>query len=309
MRRQAIISLFFLGTFSSIHAFVVGIMTKSPISSSFSSSSSSSHFPRTNAVPLLFLSAIGEGDTVVVVGGSGGVGQLVSRKLAQAGYFVRVTSRNNPSTTDTNPNLTSTKLDLVKGSDQELQQAIQGAAALVISVGTTAFPTLKWKGGNTPQAIDDIAVTRLAYAASALQSLKRIVLVTSIGVDRTDQMPFFILNLFGVLDAKKKGEEAVRKAANENIDYAIIRPGRLIGGPFTNLDVAKLLQLKGGAENGVTVAAGDVLLGDCKRDACAEAIVQCLTNAACSNVEFSIVSNENETAWSVEQWTSAFQRM
>ncbi|GAX25893.1 hypothetical protein FisN_6Hh069 [Fistulifera solaris] len=254
------------------------------------------------------MSAIAPGDTVVVVGGSGGVGQLVSRKLAQAGSSVRVTSRN-PVSNENNPNITSRKLDLVKGSDEELQHAIEKASALVISVGTTAFPTLKWKGGNTPQAIDDIAVTRLAQAASQSKTLKRIVLVTSIGVDRTDQMPFLILNLFGVLDAKKQGEEAVRKAANESIDYAILRPGRLIGGPFTNLDVAKLLQIEGGAENGVTVAQGDVLLGDCKRDACAEAIVQCLTNAACSNVEFSIVSNENETAWSVEQWTSAFQRM
>jgi nucleoside-diphosphate-sugar epimerase len=287
---------------SSIHAFV-GI-TNSPMSSS-------SHlvFPRTNAVSLT-MSAVSKGDTVVVVGGSGGVGQLVSRKLAQAGYPVRVTSRN-PATDENDHQISMTKLDLVKGSDQELQQAILGAAGIVISVGTTAFPTLKWKGGNTPQAIDDLAVTRLAQAASQSTTLKRIVLVTSIGVDRTDQMPFLILNLFGVLDAKKRGEEAVRNAAlkGTSFDYAIIRPGRLIGGPFTNLDLAKLLQLEGGAENGVTVAAGDVLLGDCKRDACAEAIVQCLTNVACSNVEFSIVSNENETAWSVEQWASAFQRM
>lgn len=260
------------------------------------------------------MSAISSGDTVVVVGGSGGLGQLVSSKLAQAHYNVRVTSRN-PSqaqvTMGNREDIAFAELDLVNGSDTQLNKSLEGAAAIVISVGTTAFPTIKWKGGNTPKAIDELAVARLAKAASQMATLKKVVLVTSIGVDRTDQMPFKILNLFGVLDAKKSGEDAVRNAVLEkggNTEYAIIRPGRLIGGPFTNLDVAKLLQIEGGAENGVNVAAGDVLLGDCKRDACAEAIVQCLTNSACSNLEFSIVSNE-EKAWSVEQWSNAFQSM
>jgi hypothetical protein len=38
------------------------------------------------------------------------------------------------------------------------------------------------------------------------------VLLTSVGVDRTKEMPFLVLNLFGVLDAKKAGEEAVKAA-------------------------------------------------------------------------------------------------
>jgi len=88
-------------------------------------------------------------------------------------------------------------------------------------------------------------------------------------------MPFKILNLFGVLDAKRTGEDALKASAIANgVDYVILRPGRLVGGPFTNLDVARLLQTEGGADNGVDVAVGDNLLGDCKRDAAAEAIVQ-----------------------------------
>jgi hypothetical protein len=82
----------------------------------------------------------------------------------------------------------------------------------------------------------------------------------------------------------------------------------LIGGPFTNLDVAKLLQVEGGAENGVDVAAGDTLLGDCKRDACAEAVVQCLINEECKDVDFAIISNENK-ALNDQQWSAAFQQM
>lgn len=122
-------------------------------------------------------------------------------------------------------------------------------------------------------------------------------------------MPFLILNLFGVLDAKRSGENAVKAAASEgNFSYSIVRPGRLVGGPYTNLDLAKLFQIEGGAENGVTVDKGDTLLGDCKRDACAEAVVQCLENESCLNVEFSMISNE-EMALTTEQWGEAFVGM
>ena len=67
-------------------------------------------------------------------------------------------------------------------------------------------------------------------------------------------MPFPILNLFGVLDAKRAGEEAVMRNGDSGAYvYSIIKPGRLVGGPYTNLDLAKLMQIEGGAENGLKV--------------------------------------------------------
>ena len=57
-----------------------------------------------------------------------------------------------------------------------------------------------------------------------------------------------------------------------------------------------------GAENGAKIEAGDTLLGDCKRDACAEAIVQCLLEDQCKNVAFSIISSD-KPALSEQQWT------
>jgi hypothetical protein len=63
-----------------------------------------------------------------------------------------------------------------------------------------------------------------------------------------------------------------------------------------------------GVENGVIVESGDSLLGDCKRDACAEAVVRCLTMDECKNVSFSIVSNE-ESALTTDQWKSEFMRL
>jgi nucleoside-diphosphate-sugar epimerase len=254
--------------------------------------------------------AVTSGDTVLVVGGTGGVGQLVTRKLRAQGVEVRLTSRNVARARETvnDDSVNVVPLDLVAATD--LRTVVEGVTAVVIAVGTTAFPTLKWKDGNTPAAIDKEAVTRLVQAATAVgTSVQKIVLVTSVGVDRTDEMPFRILNLFGVLDAKKAGETALREAATKAaVDYVVVRPGRLIGGPFTNLDVAKLLQIEGGAENGVDVVAGDALLGDCKRDACAEAIVQALFQEAAQNVEFSLVSNDSK-ALSKDEWTTAFQSL
>ena len=261
-------------------------------------------------------SALRPGDSVLVIGGTGGVGQLVTKKLRSrpSGYGVRVASRDVSRAVETiaDDGVDVVKLNLVgdgKSSDEELNAALEGVSALVISVGTTAFPTKKWAGGNNPKAIDEDAVVRLANAAAEAESVRRVVLLTSVGVDRTGEMPFLILNLFGVLDAKKAGEDAVKKAGESGAyDYAIVRPGRLVGGPYTNLDLAKLMQIEGGAENGVTVEVGDTLLGDCKRDACAEAVLQCLERDECKNAAFSIVSNE-EAALTDEQWKDVFLGM
>lgn len=267
-------------------------------------------------------SPVQRSDKIVVFGGTGGVGQLVTRKLlAREGkaYTVGVVARdasrarellrNNNNDDDL---LEISEMDLVgetKATDDQLRNAIVGSSGIVISVGTTAFPTQRWRGGNTPQAIDSEAVSRIARLAADISTMRRIVLVTSVGVERTNEMPFVILNLFGVLDAKRSGEEAVKASAlKSGFSYSIIRPGRLVGGPYTNLDLATLFQVEGGASNGVTLQTGDALLGDCKRDVVAEAVLQCLENKECEDVEFSMVSNV-ERALTEGEWSAAFQEM
>jgi len=262
-------------------------------------------------------SPIKSNDKVVIFGATGGVGQLVTKKLSARdgkNYQLTIAARDAARAKETldNDNIDVVELNLVgdnKATDAELQAAIEGATGVVVSVGTTAFPTKRWDGGNNPKAIDMEAVTRIANAASNVDTVRRMVLLTSVGVSRTNQMPFLILNLFGVLDAKRAGEDAVKSAADEaGFSYSIVRPGRLVGGPYTNLDLANLFKIEGGAENGVDVAGGDVLLGDCKRDACAEAVVQCLENDSCVDLEFSLVSNE-DTALTNDGWSSAFTSM
>jgi nucleoside-diphosphate-sugar epimerase len=258
-------------------------------------------------------SSLQSGDTVLVIGATSGVGQLATRKLTARGFSVRATCRTVATGSELfreDNKVDVVPLNLLQCDNHQIQTVMAGTKAIVICVGTTAFPSNKWANGNTPDAIDRQAVTKIANCIRGDNiTPKKICLVTSVGVERSKQMPFLILNLFGVLDAKRDGETAIKDACRQNgDDHVIIRPGRLVGGPFTNLDIPKLLQLQGGAENGVTVQVGDSLLGDCKRDACAEAIVQSLINEKCSNVEFAIVSNENQ-ALVDEQWTEVFQSM
>ena len=129
-------------------------------------------------------------DKIVIFGGTGGVGQLVTRKLlarANKSYKITVIARNVESakevlTTsddeDEDGELNFAQLNLVgdnKATADELKVAMDGASGIVISVGTTAFPTKKWKDGNNPRAIDDEAVCRIANVAADIPTLRRIV--------------------------------------------------------------------------------------------------------------------------------------
>ncbi|CAM9142102.1 unnamed protein product, partial [Laminaria digitata] len=117
----------------------------------------------------------------------------------------------------------------------------KNAACVVACTGTTAFPSARWSSGNTPDAVDNVAVGNMLRAAAAPSNhpdggkLKRFVLLSSVGVERADKFPFVILNAFGVLDAKAKGEEAVRRAADEGgFSFSIVRPGQIKGEPFAS---------------------------------------------------------------------------
>ena len=128
---------------------------------------------------------------------------------------------------------------------------------------------------------------------------------------RTKQVPFNILNLCGVLDAKRDSEEllkslgayltflppnmerdaksiypipiptahfptppSINPAATEEFDYLIVRPGRLVGGPWTNTDVSNLLKVEEGTRKRVVVERGDALNGDAARISVAELVVR-----------------------------------
>lgn len=149
-----------------------------------------------------------------VFGASGGVGQLICNSLQKTPEISSVVavSRNVDSLS---------AFELLNGCSfveadalkiDSLRPALSGADFVIISVGTTAFPTKKWDNGNDPQtACVQTVETILQSIADSGEIPKKIVLLSSIGVDRADEMPFKVLNLFGVLDAKRQSEDLLLK--------------------------------------------------------------------------------------------------
>lgn len=261
-------------------------------------------------------SSIQPGESVLIVGGIRGLGQLVTKKLRKKDrYCLRVSSRAaiQAEAVLDDESIEVVELDLLHGggfkTKQNLQAAMEGVSAVIIMTDTAGVPKQNWVDDDAPHAIETKAVEELAQAAVQAGSVKKMVLVTTIGVERRKSFPFNALNLYGVLDARRSEEDSVIAAASDGeFDYAIIRPGNLVGGPYSNTDLEKMTQVDGRAENGLVIEAGDTLTGDCQLDACTEAIVQCLENPACKNLVFCLISSEDK-ALTDDQWTSTFKRV
>lgn len=227
-------------------------------------------------------------------------------------------------------------LDQVNGDitkcPPSLQPALERANAVVICTGTTAFPTKAWtksgetdiagdvvkslldnsfnvkdsiaaldkEGFNTPNNIDAQSNLFLvnAWKDACKVQQKRIVMLSSIGVQRRDQMPFPVLNACGVLDAKAQGEDSIQQAANrDGYSFTIIRPGQLFGGPYdNNYYLGTLFQLDKDAETqDVEVAVGDTLLGDTLRSTLAEVTAQICEGDLARDTDFAVVNVKGES--------------
>lgn len=162
-----------------------------------------------------------------------------------------------------------------------------------------AVSKLDEKGLNTPRNVDALAnkliLSSWTAAASTKRSTvqKRAILLSSIGVQRRDTMPFPILNACGVLDAKAEAEDALISGARDGgYSYTIIRPGQLFGGPYdNNYYLGTLFQLdKDAATRDVTVGLGDELLGDTLRSTLAEVTAQVCEGGCGVDSDFAVVN-------------------
>ena len=218
-----------------------------------------------------------------------------------------------------------------------LRPALQSANALVICTGTTAFPTKAWtksgssgvagdvlkalldnsfdvkkaitsldeQGFNTPKNVDALSNLFLvnAWKDACKVPRKRLIMLSSIGVQRRDQMPFPILNACGVLDAKAEGEAAIQAAAEKDgFSFTIIRPGQLFGGPYdNNYYLGTLFQLDKDAQTqDVEFAVGDTLVGDTLRSTLAEVTAQICEGDLARDMDFAVVNVKGD-APSTEQ--------
>jgi len=243
-----------------------------------------------------------------VFGASGGVGQLATQQLLNRDVEVFAVTRDIAK---------ASKYEALRGSKfveanalrmETLPPAIEGADFMIINVGTTAFPTSKWEGmdvnnpktrpKNAPQIACFDTVDNIMKAMSLCRKKpKKVVLISSIGVERSDEFPFKILNLYGVLDAKRESEDLLISRCKEMGTKAIVvRPGRLVGAPFTNFDLARLIGKKqDSGMRGIEINKGDVLAGDIEREDVATAIVKVLLDFDVKqSTKFSIINTKGE---------------
>lgn len=135
------------------------------------------------------LSTINALRCATVFGSTGGVGQLICKRLIDDGYNVRAISRDIES---------AKKFELLKGCEfkradarvpSSLEGVLEGSDVVVISVGTTAFPTQKWKDGNNPKAACVDTVVNICDAMDKLTiKPSKLVLLSSIGVERRNEV-------------------------------------------------------------------------------------------------------------------------
>ena len=250
---------------------------------------------------------ISNSDKILVGGATGGVGQLVVAKLLAKNLQVRALTR----TRSKARSMFDNKVEIVEGDiryPNTLTDATKGIDYIICCTGTTAFPSLRWdfanlfQPSNSPEAVDGTGVKNLVAAAP--QDLKRFVFISSAGVLRKDELPYNILNAFGVLDAKLMGETAITASG---LPYTIIRPARLIDGPYTSYDLNTLLRAKTDGNKDVKIEPGDSLNGETSRIDVANACVEALFYDSTINKDFSLI-NDGERPVTVD-WSRLFSQL
>ena len=261
---------------------------------------------------------------ILVVGSTGGVGQLVVSKLLEKGLQVRILTRN----AEKAAKMFNDKVEIAVGDICEpstLTAAMVNITSIICCTGTTAFPSARWefnqtpniielgiaafnpqfledKAKNTPTKVDTQGVINLISVAP--KNLNRFVFVSSCGILRKHQFPFNILNLFGVLDAKEKGEQAI---INSGIPCTIIRPGRLTDGPYTSYDLNTLLKATSEGKLNIIFGKGDTISGDTSRIDVAATCVESLFYQNSINKVFEIVNQGDRPT--IIDWQNLFSQL
>ena len=291
----------------------------------------------------------------IVFGATGGVGQLVCAKLLlddnRRYDVVHAMCRNKEtgeaklktknassasSSSTTNARLQVTEVDVRE--EKEVEKVLDAIMTeggeeakvvvdIVCCLGTTAFPSQRWKENNGPEQTDDIATANVIRAAQKIcfnerntsdtndnNDKSRFVLISSVGVTRTDSMPYVILNLFGVLKYKRKSEKYLEQTQKENddaFDYTIVRPGRLTDGPYTSYDLNTLLKATSSERRQVEIKLGDDFdPQETSRIAVADCVAFSLASDLARNKAFVIGTKEGDGGPERDgkKWETLFQQ-
>lgn len=244
---------------------------------------------------------------VLVTGGTGGVGQIVVASLLNRDVKLRLLLRDPQKATTLFGKQDDEQLQVIKGDTRNSENLdpsmFEGVTHVICCTGTTAFPSKRWDGDNTPERVDWEGVRNLVSVLP--RSLSRLILVSSVGVTKSNELPWSIMNLFGVLKYKKMGEDFV---INSGLPYTIIRPGRLTDGPYTSYDLNTLLKATAGERRAVLIGQGDKLVGEVSRLVVAEACIQALEIDFTEGQIYEINSVQGDGPGSdTEKWKELFK--
>lgn len=176
---------------------------------------------------------------VVVAGATGGVGQLACQELMKQSQYRIVPHARSDASKQRVPAALQENTII---ADLRYRQQIDGAIpddvrAAIICVGTTAFPTARWRGGNPESNAESIirliGVLQHRAESNGLEAIP-VTMLSSAGAD-DPAGPIALLNLFGAISWLKRAEMAIESTSR--MSWSIVRPGRLIGGPLTSYDL------------------------------------------------------------------------
>jgi uncharacterized protein YbjT (DUF2867 family) len=199
---------------------------------------------------------------VAVLGAGGGVGRQVVHTLLQQGHGVRALVRRQEQADALEYLGSVTVLGDLTGT---WNSVLDGADAVVWAAGAGTSGQFQQIDG---QALEQVA-DRLAAGGP-----KRLVVVSSMGVDRPDQMPPF---LDAVLRVKAVSDAHVQASG---LDYTIVRPGGLTND-----------QGSGQVSVGMPAPGGMI-----PREDVAAVVVACLGNDATIGKTFEVVAGKQPVA-------------
>lgn len=162
---------------------------------------------------------------ILIIGGTGFIGQALVRHLVENGYPVRLLLHPSPD----NP-------DLPKGIPVEIAVSShsdeRGLRSAMVDVSTVYhLATAEWKGVRASLLENDIQGTQTIAQAASRANVQRLFYISHLGADRASAYPIF--------KAKAIAEEAIRRS---QVPYTIIRSGIVFGaGDHFTTGLARLL--------------------------------------------------------------------
>ena len=207
------------------------------------------------------------GGTVAVTGATSVIGQQLFRSLFSADYGWKLRALVARSGEDIG-SLAALGVEAVNaGTGPELKVALEDVSALVIISSSAA-------GGK-----DGIQSEQVKSLVAAIpDTMRRVIFLSSHGVERTDQLPFNLQNTWGgSLDKLRAAEqEVVLRAMNHLPSYTILRVGKLTEANDGESGTAR-----------AELAPGDDLQGELSMTAASQVLVECLVRSESVNASFS----------------------